>query len=224
MEISRSAVAADPLVVRHDHQRLPGRVQLLEHAQDVERGGAVQVAGRLVGQDQQRLVGQRPGDGDPLALARRTAPRADGRPGRSIPTCSSRSRARRRAARGGTPGQQRRQFHVLLCGEFLHQVERLEHEAHFPPPHLGERALAQLLDPPAVDPQLTTGGRSRPPSRCSSVDFPQPLGPITATVSPRAMSRSTPSTARTRPSPRPYSLAQSPRPDQAFSVIDFPFR
>ena len=44
-------------------------------------------------------------------------------------------------------------------------------------------------------------GRSSPPSRCSSVDFPQPLGPITATVSPGATSRSTPSTARTSAAP-----------------------
>ena len=35
---------------------------------------------------------------------------------------------------------------------------------------------------------------------CSNVDFPQPLGPITATVSPGATSRSIPSTARTSPS------------------------
>ena len=42
-------------------------------------------------------------------------------------------------------------------------------------------------------------GRSRPPISCSRVDFPQPLGPITATVSPPATSTSTWSTARTSP-------------------------
>ncbi len=53
-------------------------------------------------------------------------------------------------------------------------------------------------------------GRSSPPSRYSSVDLPQPLGPIIATVSPRATSRSTSSTARTKLASRPYSL-RSPR-------------
>src|SRR4029453_7716539 len=52
-------------------------------------------------------------------------------------------------------------------------------------------------------------GRSRPPSRCSRVDFPQPLGPITARVSPEATSSSTPSSARTRPSPWPYSFSSA---------------
>src|SRR5262249_18458147 len=53
-------------------------------------------------------------------------------------------------------------------------------------------------------------GRSRPPSRCSRVDLPQPLGPITASVRPAATSRSTPSTARTSPPSLPYCL-HSPR-------------
>ena len=53
-------------------------------------------------------------------------------------------------------------------------------------------------------------GRSSPPSRYSRVDLPQPLGPIMATVSPRATSRSTSSTARTKLASRPYSL-RSPR-------------
>jgi hypothetical protein len=41
-------------------------------------------------------------------------------------------------------------------------------------------------------------GRSSKPSMYSSVDFPQPLGPNTATVSPRMTSWSTPLTAWTR--------------------------
>ncbi len=45
-------------------------------------------------------------------------------------------------------------------------------------------------------------GRSNAPSMLSSVDLPLPEGPITATISPRRMARSTPSSARTSaPSP-----------------------
>ena len=51
---------------------------------------------------------------------------------------------------------------------------------------------------------------SRPPSTCSSVDFPEPDGPMTATNSPTLTSRSTPRTASTLPSPDLYTLA-SPR-------------
>src|SRR5579875_261016 len=38
-------------------------------------------------------------------------------------------------------------------------------------------------------------GRSRPPSRASRVDFPQPEGPVMATNSPGATSKETPSSA-----------------------------
>src|SRR5690349_1706084 len=39
-----------------------------------------------------------------------------------------------------------------------------------------------------------------------SVDLPEPDAPVIATNSPRAMSRSTPSRARTSVSPAPYTL------------------
>ena len=44
-------------------------VQFLEHAHDFDAGLAVEVAGRLVGEQQRRLVHQRAGDGDALLLA-----------------------------------------------------------------------------------------------------------------------------------------------------------
>ena len=37
----------------------------------VGAGGSIEVAGRFIGQDQQRIVGQRTGDGNPLALPTR---------------------------------------------------------------------------------------------------------------------------------------------------------
>src|SRR5579884_4539449 len=57
-------------------------------------------------------------------------------------------------------------------------------------------------------------GRSRPPSRASRVDFPQPEGPVMATNSPGATSKETPSSAVTATSPdlktRPTLSTRSP--------------
>src|SRR3978361_187599 len=59
----------DPRVVgRHDDGRA-GAVDAVEEAHDPGRGGRVQVSGRLVGQEDQRPVDERAGDGDPLLLA-----------------------------------------------------------------------------------------------------------------------------------------------------------
>ena len=53
----------------HEHHRdAPLAVELLEGLHDLAAGAGVEVAGRLVGQQQLRLADQRPGDGDPLLL------------------------------------------------------------------------------------------------------------------------------------------------------------
>jgi len=68
-----------------DHRHaLLGR-QPAERADDLLRCGAVEVAGRFVGEDDARFVGERPGDGNPLLLTagqarrkvRRTVRQAD---------------------------------------------------------------------------------------------------------------------------------------------------
>ena len=48
---------------------LPCRVELLQHSQHLAAGVAVQRAGGLVGQNDRRIPGQRPGDGHALLLA-----------------------------------------------------------------------------------------------------------------------------------------------------------
>ena len=56
--------------VGYQHERLSvGAVELDHHVDDLTRGLAIQVAGRLVGPHDCRLVHQGPGDGDPLTLA-----------------------------------------------------------------------------------------------------------------------------------------------------------
>jgi hypothetical protein len=84
-------LAADPAVGHDDHVvRGGGEIEVMgyddhgativmcEVRQDplhVAAGGGVEVAGRFVGQDQQRIVGECLGDGDPLALPARKLPR-----------------------------------------------------------------------------------------------------------------------------------------------------
>ena len=55
-------------VVGDQHQGATGLVQLVHEAEHVGSRDGVEVAGRLVGQDQVGLGDQRPGHGDPLLL------------------------------------------------------------------------------------------------------------------------------------------------------------
>ena len=71
IEISRSAVAAIRASWVTMTSVWPASCRLLEQAQDVDGGGAVEVAGGFVGEHDERLVAQRPGDRHPLALAAR---------------------------------------------------------------------------------------------------------------------------------------------------------
>jgi hypothetical protein len=61
----------DPGVVGDDEQRLPGRTEAVEQPEDLQSGGAIEVAGRLVGEDDERLVAERARDRDPLPLTAR---------------------------------------------------------------------------------------------------------------------------------------------------------
>src|SRR5918992_981054 len=68
-----------------------------------------------------------------------------------------------------------------------------------------------LSDIPEMDsPPIKTSPRSnssRPERQLRSVVFPQPEGPMTATISPRAIERSTPRRAWTRTPPAAYSFS-----------------
>ena len=72
--LSRWSVAAGPLggqgVVRdHDDRLLELAIEQLEQVEDLAGGGAVEVAGRLVGDEQVGVGDDRPGDGHALFLA-----------------------------------------------------------------------------------------------------------------------------------------------------------
>ena len=93
------AARADAGIVGDDDEGLALlRVELLHEAHDLVGGLRVERAGRLVGPDDRRVVDERAGDGDALALAagelRRAVVRPVGRPTRSS-ACIARSRASR---------------------------------------------------------------------------------------------------------------------------------
>src|SRR5262249_27375512 len=66
-----AGVLRDVCLVRAQHDRLAFVVELLEDAHGLFGGLRVEIAGRLVGQDQLRVVDERARDGDPLLLAAR---------------------------------------------------------------------------------------------------------------------------------------------------------
>jgi hypothetical protein len=136
-------------------------VQDLEEPQDLEGGRAVEVAGRLVGEDDERLVGERPGDRDALALA------AGQRRGQVIgaraePDLAEQLDGPPSRPPGRASGQEGRQLDVLPRGQLVHQVERLEDEADVTASHPGQAALAHLVGAPPVQPQLPARGPVQP--------------------------------------------------------------
>ena len=62
-------VALDGGLVGHEHDRLAPVVEPSKQGHDLLAGGRIQVARRLVGQQDARPIHERPGDGDPLPLS-----------------------------------------------------------------------------------------------------------------------------------------------------------
>src|ERR1035437_1263396 len=56
-------------IVGDENQRFALGVQFIEHLHDFHAGGGIEIAGGLVGQNHERIVDQRAGDGDALLLA-----------------------------------------------------------------------------------------------------------------------------------------------------------
>ena len=95
--------ARDLLVVRDHDDRRALVVQRVEELQDGRAGGLVEVAGRLVGQQDPRARARAPARRRPAGTRRPTARPACGRAGAPSPTRSSASRARRSRSGRRTP-------------------------------------------------------------------------------------------------------------------------
>jgi hypothetical protein len=126
------------------------------------------------------------------------------------PSRSSSSRARRRASREGTPASRAGSSTLSATVRLSIRLKNWKTK-----PSSARRSRARRASPASstrspcrqISPAV---GRSSPPSRFSSVDLPQPLGPVTARNSPWPSSRSTSRNATTSASPLPCTL-RSPR-------------
>src|SRR4029450_546402 len=124
---------------------------------------------------------------------------------------------------------------VLERAHVAEQVVKLEHESHVATPKAREaglaaagQGLALAQDPPPPPPRKRASppsprparsspwnrprpavGRSSPPRRCSSVDFPTPEAPLSVTNSPGSRVTLAPRRTRTASGPVRYSFSSS---------------
>src|SRR5262245_49027777 len=138
-------------VVRHHHDGLAELVvQALEQPEHVGGRLPVEVAGRLVGDDEHRIGHQRARDRHALLLA---AGKLGGVVAHAIGEADERQHGldvlASRAPAEGSKGQ--RQLDVLERGQHRHQVVKLEHEPDRPRAPVGKLGLRELRDVDAVD-------------------------------------------------------------------------
>ena len=167
--------------------------------------GGVEAGHGLVGEQHLRLLHQRAGDRDALLLPagqRFDAPIAEpGQPhaledGPRARDVGGGKQSEQRAQRGhpGEPSDE----DVVQDAQAPEQIELLEDEADARPDPaevLGDGPA----DPRVPDPDLTRRRVTRPLRQRRKVDFPAPLGPMRAIISPAPMSRSMPSSPMVLP-------------------------
>src|SRR6187402_1366356 len=136
-------------VVGDHHHRLAELVhRLAQQPQDVGARLRVEVAGRLVGEDDRLLADQRPGDGDALLLA---AGELGGAVGAAVLEADGADQLVDPLLVGLAAGDRERQHQVLLGGEDREQVEELEDEAELVAAQLGQLAVVEAGDVNAVE-------------------------------------------------------------------------
>jgi hypothetical protein len=143
----------------------PGCALPLDHVaqerQHRRRAVRVEIAGRLVGEDQCRAMHQRARDRDPLQLASRELARpaagalgeADCREHLAHPLVDHAT---------GLPLQRERQRDILADGEIRQHVEGLEHEPHPPPAQQRQGVVVERGKVDAVDANRPAIGPVKP--------------------------------------------------------------
>ena len=143
------------VVGHHDERLAEGVDRLAQEVEDLLARRRVEVAGRLVGEDDHRLQDERAGDGHALLLAsgelRRPVLAPVGRfdllDDRVVPVLVHLGAA-----------ELEREEDVLLRREHREQVEELEDEADVAPAELRQLRIAELGDVRPVDGDLALGG------------------------------------------------------------------
>ena len=176
-----------PRVVGDQHERRAVGAELVQELDHLAARFGVEVAGRLVGEDDLRPLRDRAGDRDPLALAARELLRAEVEPVLE-PDPLERGAGRRAALAQRRAGVEHPVGDVVDGAHRLLEVEGLEHEPDPVRPQPGELAVGRAGDVVAGDVHVPLVGRSSVPRIVSIVVLPDPEGPTTATCSPSAIS------------------------------------
>ncbi len=198
-------------VVRGDESRdVLAADDRAERFRDGVPGLGVELAGRLVGDEEGGAVGEGPGDGDPLlpAAGEFTGPlcgvvgEADEGQQQFDALLALARVARRSRSRSGTPT-----FSAAV------RIGKKPEDWKTKPTRSRRRASSPLSSSPARSlPSTWTrprSGVSRPPTMFSRVVLPDPERPFRATGSPRGTSKETPRSAWTAAAPVPYDLCTS---------------
>ena len=183
----QDAVAAcgQGLFVRHQEQRRArARPQREQQIDDGSTRGAVEISGRLVGEQHFGLVHDGARQRHALLLAARKLARI------VIEPMLERHRFERLCRLGeriAPPQQLQRHGDVLERGHRRHEMERLEHDADMLAPEPRQLILAERVQPLPGD---RHAARASPPpdpaATISSDDLPEPDGPSSASASPCA--------------------------------------
>ena len=140
----RVRVLGDVGLVRDQHDGQPALVvQPLEDPHHLDARARVEVAGRLVGEQQRRVVDQRAGDGDALLLAARQLVRMVIEPLAEADRLERRGGALAALLGADAAPVEQRQLHVLERDGPRQQVEALEHEADLVVADVRERPLVE---------------------------------------------------------------------------------
>ena len=162
---------------------------------------AVERAGRLVGEQDLRIVDERAGNGDALLLAARELARVVVEAVAEIDLLEAPA-GHRLGVRGLRTGVEQRQHHLLQGRGARQQVELLEDEADACGSEIGELVASRARRRCGRRARACRSvGTSSAPIRFIMVDLPEPDGPMMATNSPARMSSETSSSARTVWSP-----------------------
>jgi hypothetical protein len=148
----------DGLVVRDDDQRQAVPVQFGEEAENRRRGLGIEVAGRLVAEQEARRAEQRPRNGDPLPLAAGKAGRQETGAVREADALDGGHRAVAPAAVGAV-AVYLRQHDVFEDGPVGQQMERLEDEPDALAAQAGPLLVRELGRFDAVE-QVAAAGRT----------------------------------------------------------------
>ena len=168
--------------MRHQEQRGAAfGVQGEEQIGDARAGGAVEIAGGLVGEQDLRPRRQGAGQRHALLLAARQLA--------GIVIGAQDQPHGAQLALGAVEGvrhahQFQRHRDIFQRRHGRDQVKRLEHDADLAAAKARQRVLAHVRDVGAGNADAPRVSFLRPAATISSDDFPEPDGPVSATVSP----------------------------------------